>query len=158
MNAGSSRTSGAQAWGTSEPSHHLLPGSDDRPAWWPPGSLYCSWGVWTQLGSVSVASWIRAPGPLPSCGRLALPLAPVPSAWRSLSPSPCSAPGPRPAWPQPCRPVTSGPALRTGALGSHPAPVLDPVPEVSSLIVPFQPWFNQAPKGASLAPSLTWFP
>ena len=68
MNAGSSRTSGAQAWGTSEPSHHLLPGSDDCPAWGPPGSVCCSWDAWTQLGSVSGASWTRAQGPFPPLG------------------------------------------------------------------------------------------
>ena len=140
MNAGSSRTSGAQAWGTSEPSHHLLPGSDDRPAWWPPGSLYCSWGVWTQLESVSVASWIRAPGPLPSCGRLALPMAPAPPAWSApwaCSPTDCQW-APCSSWPlappyQAQRP-RSGPTLAPephrllGQADPRPRSAAHPVP------------------------------
>lgn len=101
MNAGSSRTSGAQAWGTSEPSHHLFPGSDDRPAWWPPGSLYCSWGVWTQLGSVSVASWIRAQGPFPPVGTWPFP-------W-PLLPQPGQLPGPAARLTASGRPVAPGP-------------------------------------------------
>ena len=94
MNAGSSRPSGAQAWGTSEPSHHLLPGSDDWPAWWPPGSLCCSWAVWTQLGSVSVASWIRAQGPFPPVGAWPFlwPLFPQPGG--SCPPHPALPPAP----------------------------------------------------------------
>lgn len=104
MNAGSSRTSGAQAWGTSEPSHHLLPGSDDRPAWWPPGSLYCSWGVWTQLESVSVASWIRAQGPFPPVGAWPFP-------W-PLLPQPGQLPGPAARLTASGRPVAPGPLHR----------------------------------------------
>ena len=152
VNAGSSRTSGAQAWGTSEPSHHLLPGSDDCPAWWPPGSVCCSWDVWTQLGSVSVASWTRAQGPFPPLGAWPdpwplLPQAgqlPGPAACLTAERAPCISLPPRTALSStPCqvRPYLGSSATQAAGTGGPSAQEVQPTrcPQVAPSLQPQSP-------------------